>query len=144
MCKFNKEDFIKLTIQNSKPQAHRSKWTAKEDEVLHECISKGFALEDISKIISLRSYSTIYTKANYLGYGYKRDNFNGKTYFHKEINHKNRRKKEEILEDKEFLPVSTEKKESQRTDNKVDSVIIAKKIEINIAMQIHLSIKVLP
>ena len=82
IVKFNKKDFIKLAIQNSTTEIHGSTWTKSEEKIILECIQHNLPLEDISKIIIKRSRSAIYTKANSLGYGYKRNDDDGLTYFH--------------------------------------------------------------
>ncbi len=128
----NKEDFIRLAIQNCHPQVHGSRWTTDEDNILHESIQKSLSLEDISKIIKLRSHSAIYTRANSLGFAYKRNNDDGLTYFHTEINHKNRRTMKEIMEGKESASIPIESTDSTGTDIEVTNDSIPEKIEIDI------------
>ena len=133
MAIFNIEDYIQLMIQNSEP--HGSNWTDSENSIIVECIANGVSLSDIKRIISLRSLGAIRTRANSLGYGNRRNEDDGETYFSREINYKNRRTKDEILEGKEFVSVPIESKNSLRTDNEIDTVIIAKKstkVEISV------------
>jgi len=82
-----------------------------------------------------RSLGAIRTRANCLGYGNRKNEDDGETYFSREINHKNRRTKDEIMEVKEFVSAPIESKNSLRTDIEVDVDIIPKesrKVEISI------------
>ena len=109
MCRLVKEIYMEQAIANCEPQLHRSKWLQEEDDVLLELIGYYVPLEDIQKVISLRSVSAIYTRANYYGFGYKMNKEDNKVYFHKGINHKNRRTKEEILAELGKVPIHSAK-----------------------------------
>lgn len=77
---------------------HKKKWTVDEETKLLSLIKKNSSIDVIVKMIE-RTESAIKTKANYLGFGHYCDKTVDKSYFHNEINHKNRRTKEELLAD---------------------------------------------
>jgi hypothetical protein len=136
-------DFTNVITRKELSQKNikKKRWSKEELFLLSQYIREGISLQDVSKLLN-RSVSAIYSKANKLGYGYKTNKSDGLKYFKEEIQHKNRRTKEEILEGKEFLSVATENNESQGTDNKVDTVIIPKKIEINL-IELNRAIQIL-
>ena len=117
----------------------KKRWSKEESSLLSEYTKQGISLQDISKKLN-RSIPAIFSKGNELGYGYYSNKEDGLKYFKAEVNHKHRRTKEEIQEGKEFLSVATERKDSQRIDNKVDTVIISKAeinlIDLDIVIQI--------
>ncbi len=115
-------------------------WIEEELSLLKKYIEQGISLEDTSAFFN-RSVPSIISKANRLGYGYKTNKTDGLKYFTENINHKNRRTKAEMHEGKEFLSLATENKDSQRTDNEVDTVIIPK-VEINL-IDIDIAIQIL-
>ena len=123
-----------MLIENHEPQMHRSPWIKEEDSIIHKLIEINEPLENIHKILRLRTKSAIYTRANNLGYGYKRNNDNGLTYFIQDINHKNRRTKDEILADEGKVPIKSAI--SVEDCDKESTVIIADKIdEIDMTIQ---------
>ncbi len=128
IVKFDKQTYIAQAIQNSLPQSHRSKWTNEEDDILLECIGNGLSLADIAKIIRLRSFGAIRTRANHLGYGNKKNKKDDDTYFFNKINHKTRRGKDEMLKELEKVPI--EPKNPMGEDIEIASDIIPKKVEI--------------
>lgn len=145
MCRLVKEIYLEQAIANCEPQLHRSKWLQVEDDVLLELISYSIPLEDIQKVISLRSVSAIYTRANHYGFGYKMNNEDNKVYFHKGINHKTRRTKKEILAELEKVPIKSAKS-VEDYDEKPAVGIPEKMIDVSIsdideAMQILIKTK---
>ncbi len=126
---FDKESYIQL-VNDHRPQPHKSRWIREENNILLVSIENGISLAGISEIISLRSQGAICTRANYLGYGNKRNKDDGHTYFHKEINYKNRRTKEEMYKEREKIPI--EPTSSTGTNIEVDNDIISK-VEISVA-----------
>ncbi len=126
---FDKESYIQF-VNDHRPQPHQGKWTDEEENIILVCIKNAASLSDIKKVIRLRTNGAICTKANHLGYGNKRNKNDGHTYFHKEINHKNRRTKDEISEEREKVPI--ESTNSTGTNIEVDSDIISK-VEISVA-----------
>ena len=130
-----------FTIDTEKIKAPKKRWSNVDLKTLQSTIIQNIAIEDIAKQLN-RSVQAVCTKGNNLGCGYRTNKSDGLKYFTENINHKNRRTKEEILEGKEFLSVATENNESQGTDNKVDTVIIPKKIEINL-IELNRAIQIL-
>ncbi|MEA1880279.1 MAG: hypothetical protein U9N11_06520 [Campylobacterota bacterium] len=111
------------------PQAHGSKWTQEETDFVKESISKGATLEDIIKVISLRTRGAILNKANTLEYGNYHNKEDNLTYFKETINHKVRRKKDDTKVNKN---VSSPLVQEIDTIDVVDAEIIPKN-EINIS-----------
>ena len=83
---------------------HRKRWTSKEDVHLIRLINRNCSI-DVAVSQLERTKASIFTRANYLGFGYKANKDDGKIYFLEDINHKNRRTKEEILADREKVPI---------------------------------------
>ncbi len=91
-----------------KPQLHRSRWKKEEIDFIEELIAENKPLEEIAKVISLRTAAAILTKANSLGYGNYRNKSDGLTYFKEEIKHKNRSHKDKYIPTKEADTVGNE------------------------------------
>jgi len=73
------------------PQKHRSNWIQEElDFIEKSIIADNKPLEEIAKVISLRTTGAILTKVNSLGYGNYYNKTDGLTYFRNEIKHKER------------------------------------------------------
>lgn len=90
-------------------QKHSSKWTHDETNFLRTSIKNGKSLEDVMKIISLRTDKAILKKAHEFGYGNHRNKKDGLIYFKNNINHKERRcKNESISTSKEADTIGSE------------------------------------
>ena len=101
-----KQDILENLIKNHQQQAHKSKWTNEEDILLLECIACNWSQKEINtRAIKHRTKASIFTRANYLGFGYKTNKDDGQIYFLEDINHKNRRTKEEILAELGKVPI---------------------------------------
>jgi len=108
--KLENKDILNNLIENYEQQLHRSKWTFSEDVILLEAIANSWSVQKIKSLaIKLRTESAIYTRANYLGFGYKTNKDNGQIYFHEDIHHKKRRTKEEILAELGKVPIRSAK-----------------------------------
>ncbi len=97
------------------PQPHRSSWKEEEDAFIIECITNNNPLEEIQKVISLRTDKAILKRANDLDYGYYTNSDNGLIYFKEEIKHKHRSCKDKSISTTEV-----------DNDVKVDTGIIPK------------------
>lgn len=83
---------------------HKKVWTPEEDVHLIKLIQRDDSIDvAISKLE--RTEQAIKTRANYLGFGYRLNKADKKTYFTNQIKHKNRRTNEEILSEGENIPI---------------------------------------
>ena len=107
---------------------HRKGWTSKEDVHLIRLIKRNCSIDVIVSQLE-RSEPAIKTRANYLGFGYYHNKADEKTYFVGEINHKNRRTKDEILAAEGKVPIRSARIVEDHV--KKSTVIIAEKKILN-------------
>jgi hypothetical protein len=94
------------------PQAAGTRWTQEELDFIEKSIADNKPLEEITRVISIRTTGAILTKANSLGYGNYYNKTDGLTYFKDEINHKNRSCKDKDIPTKEVDPTGKEDTDS--------------------------------
>ena len=83
---------------------HKKVWTSQEDLHLIKLIQRNDSI-DVAISELERTEQAIKTRANYLGFGYRLNKADEKTYFIDQIKHKNRRTNEEILSEGENIPI---------------------------------------